>query len=80
MSPGGASYVSFTACCSKMVGNASCDSVVSHRRNFSCGFRMPSSFSSVGSQAITRCRFFKHSHLPARGQYGKKAIVVVMLV
>jgi len=63
--PGGDSYVIFIDDWSRIPGNFSCGSVVSQSRNPLCALSVFSSFSRVGSQDVTRCRFFKHSQSPS---------------
>mmetsp|Transcript_85690 Transcript_85690/g.220585 ORF Transcript_85690/g.220585 Transcript_85690/m.220585 type:complete len:245 (+) Transcript_85690:1710-2444(+) len=62
--PGGASYVTLSAVSSRIGGNLACGSVVSQQRKFSCGVRFLISFSSSGTQLMTRCRFFRHTQSP----------------
>lgn len=50
---------------SSEAGKAGWDSEVSNRRKEGWGNRPRSDFSSTGSQATTRCTFFKHNHSPA---------------
>lgn len=57
--------ITFRLCCKRIGGNSSCGSVVNHSRKSAWGSSALSSFSRNGSQATTRCRFFKHSQSPA---------------
>lgn len=62
--PGGVSYVIFKLDCNKIDGNLEWGSLVNQSLNFLSGCNVLISFSRVGSQDVTRWRFFKNTQCP----------------
>merc|ERR1719272_1444905 len=62
--PGGASYVTFNEVSRMIGGNLAWGSVVSQQRKLLWGARLLISFSSNGTQLMTKCKFFRHTQSP----------------